>query len=245
MNRPVPSNKKILKSAVICAAVLSLTANTISGAGITALPDFLCERPLPVFREHENSEMKIALTFDDGPHPEYTREILTILDEYGIEATFFMIGENVGYYPDVARQVIEAGHEIGNHTYTHPRLKQFTDASLEHEILSTEAALYELGECRPHLFRPPEGVCSKRVSDIADKYDYTVVLWTVDTLDWAHTPSEKIAENVITNIRPGGIILCHDYIAKDTPTPEALRIFIPKLLEAGYKFVTVSELMVS
>jgi len=236
---------RVLTAAVLAAITTAVSPVQVGASGVSALPDCLIQRPVPVFREHKNTQMKIALTFDDGPHPEHTPEILAILEEYGITATFFMIGENVGYYPETARQVIEAGHEIGNHTYTHPRLKQFTDAALTHEILSTEAALYELGECRPHLFRPPEGICSERVASLADRYDYTVVLWTVDTLDWAHTPSEKIAENVITNIRPGGIILCHDYIVNGSPTPDALRMFIPKLLEAGYKFVTVSELLVS
>jgi len=228
-------------SAAITALFVVLTAakGNIYAFDASAYPDTL------VMREHKNSQMKIALTFDDGPHPSYTPEILSILEEYGIKATFFMIGENVGYYTDTALKVIEAGHELGNHTFTHPRLKQFTDKGLTDEILTTEESIYELGEYRPHLFRPPEGVCSDRVADIAEKYGYTVVLWTVDTMDWAHTPPQKIADNVISNIRPGGIILCHDYIVKNSPTPEALRIFIPKLLESGYKFVTVSELLIS
>ncbi len=229
---------KLRLTAVVCGISLGLTMSLPSSSN----PEYA---GVEVLCEKKNPDMKIALTFDDGPHPTLTREILGILDEYGIKATFFMIGQNIGYYPETAAEVIAAGHEVGNHTFSHPRLRQFSDDSLVGEILATEGALLELGEYRPHLFRPPEGICGERVATIADRYSYTVVLWNVDTRDWAHTPPSEIARNVTENIRSGGIILCHDYIVKDSPTPEALRMFIPRLLEEGYKFVTVSELLLS
>lgn len=200
-----------------------------------------------VFASHENSQMKIALTFDDGPHPRYTDEILEILEKYNIHATFFEIGENVSYYPEITKRVIDAGHEIGNHTYSHPRLNmsKYSVAELEKQLLRTERLIYETDEYRPKLFRPPEGRCCGTVADIAKKMDYSVILWTIDTYDWRHTPPQTIAANVVSSIRSGDIILCHDGITKDSPTPAALEIFIPKLIEMGYKFVTVSELLLS
>ncbi len=196
-----------------------------------------------VFHNKKNQEMKIALTFDDGPHPIYTPIILDILKEYGIHATFFMVGENVAHYRDVAERVLTEGHEVGNHTYSHPHLLNMTYGTLLDEMLGCEDVLFTLSEYKPHLFRPPEGLVDKDVISIADKLEYSVILWNVDTRDWANTPSDKIVENVIKNTDSGDIILMHDYIGYNSPTPEALRKYIPILLKKGFKFVTVSELL--
>lgn len=196
-----------------------------------------------VFHNKKNQEMKIALTFDDGPHPIYTPIILDILKEYEIHATFFMVGENVEHYRDVAERVLSEGHEIGNHTYSHPHLLNMTYGTLLDEVLGCEDELFALSEYKPHLFRPPEGLVGKDVISIADKLEYSVILWNVDTRDWANTPSDKIVENVIKNTDSGDIILMHDYIGYNSPTPEALRKYIPILLKKGFKFVTVSELL--
>ena len=196
-----------------------------------------------VFHNKKNQEMKIALTFDDGPHPIYTPVILDILKEYEIRATFFMVGENVEHYRDVAERVLSEGHEVGNHTYSHPHLLNMTYGTLLDEVLGCEDVLFTLSEYKPHLFRPPEGLVGKDVISIADKLEYSVILWNVDTRDWANTPSDKIVENVIKNTDSGDIILMHDYIGYNSPTPEALRKYIPILLKKGFKFVTVSELL--
>ncbi len=197
------------------------------------------------YRMISNSEMKIALTFDDGPHSEYTEEILDILDEFGIKATFFVIGRNCDDSPKVIERVISCGHEVGNHTYSHPSLKKITGEELKNEIIKTEELLYERCSYRPKLFRPPEGVYTKAVEEAISGLDYLPILWTVDTEDWLHPSSEKIAETVMKNVSAGKIILCHDYISGKSSTPKALRIFIPKLLNQGYNFVTVSELLES
>lgn len=192
-----------------------------------------------------NGEMKIALTFDDGPHRCYTPEILDVLDEYGIKATFFVIGSNCEENLGIVRRELDSGHEIGNHTYSHPHLTKITAEKLFGEIVSTENILFEVGEYRPKLFRPPEGVYSLTVSRTLERLDYIPILWSVDTTDWRHPSAEKIARTVLENVKPGSIILCHDFVSGKSNTAEALRMFIPELLERGYVFVTVSELLVS
>jgi polysaccharide deacetylase family sporulation protein PdaB len=196
-----------------------------------------------VYSSCENNAMQIALTFDDGPHPVYTPKILEILEKYQIPATFFMIGENVASYPSLVKKVFERGHEIGNHTYSHPKLNRCEKKTLHQELQRTDQAIFEAVDCHPTLFRPPEGFCNELLAKQSAQWGYKVILWNIDTRDWAHTPVENIVSYVKKNVKSGDILLFHDYIAKDSPTPKALEILIPYLLEEGYQFVTVSELL--
>lgn len=200
------------------------------------------DQDLVIYR-HPNDRMEIALTFDDGPHPRYTPMILEILEEYGIKATFFMIGENVRYYTPAAEAVIRAGHEVGNHTDSHRCLKSLGTEDMKKEIRACEESIASVSECRPRFVRPPEGEMSETMKNLVSDMDYRIVLWDVDTRDWAHTPPATIAAQVLEDVHPGDIILMHDFIGERSPTPEALRLLIPALLERGYRFVTVSELV--
>jgi peptidoglycan/xylan/chitin deacetylase (PgdA/CDA1 family) len=192
---------------------------------------------------HDNNNNMIALTFDDGPHYKYTHEILDILKEYNVKATFFVIGKLAERYPEIILRELAEGHEIGNHTWSHPKISKCSSVKLVNEIILTERILNEIADYRPKIFRPPEGSFKKEVATIAENNDYKVILWTVDTKDWAHTPPDKIVETVLEKTESGSIILCHDFIGYDSPTPDALREFIPALLKKGFKFVTVSELL--
>lgn len=192
-----------------------------------------------------NSRKNIALTFDDGPHPGLTVRILDILAQYDIKATFFVIGKNVKNYPDVLRQVIDEGHEVGNHTDTHLNLKQADITRAEKEIVDNHNRVLELCQYNMTLLRPPKGAVSTEVARISHELDYDVILWSIDTRDWEHRPVDKITSHVMDNVVSGSIILFHDYISYKSPTPEALKRMIPKLIEAGYNFVTVSELLES
>lgn len=196
-----------------------------------------------VYHSRHNDRMEIALSFDDGPHPRLTPVILEILEEYGIKATFFMVGENVGYYPAAARAVAEAGHEIGNHTFSHRKFGRMGRADMEREIVSCEEAIAALTERPVRFIRPPEGEMSETVRQVAGDLRYRVILWDVDTRDWAHTPPDEITRHILDTVQAGDIILMHDFIGYDSPTPEALRRVIPALLERGYRFVTVGELV--
>lgn len=196
-----------------------------------------------VYVSHSNSQMKIALTFDDGPHPTLTPEILDILKENRAKATFFLIGENAENYPELVLRETAEGHEIGNHTYTHTVLKKDDVTLMRRELEKTESILYSIGEYKPKYVRPPCGIYDSAVIKAVKDMDCKIVLWNIDTRDWAHTPSDKIIDMVMSSVKSGDIILCHDYITGYSPTAEVLRSILPALTEKGYSFVTVSELL--
>lgn len=196
-----------------------------------------------VYRSVTTEKKQIALTFDDGPHPSLTPKILAILAKYGVHATFFMVGENVINYPTAAKQVIEAGHEVGNHTFTHPHLAGLNEHAIMEEIGKCEDALEELCEYRPHLLRTPQGALTQNLERCLSDDDYILVLWSLDTRDWDNKSTAYIVQTVLGNVKSGDIILMHDYIGYNSKTPEALEKIIPELLSQGYEFVTVSELL--
>ncbi len=203
------------------------------------------QNELHVIREGDRKSMRIALTFDDGPHPYRTDEVLDLLERYNVTATFFVIGENVSYYPEPFKRTIALGHEIGNHTYHHTLLSETCEKNIAEEIRKTDEIIFKTAGYRPKVFRPPEGAYGECALKAAQTMNYHVILWTVDTRDWEKPPAKTIVENVMKNVRGGSILLFHDYMAKNAHTLEALEILIPKLLEQGYEFVTVSELIAS
>lgn len=195
-------------------------------------------------QQQQNAYQKqIVLTFDDGPHPCQTRQILDVLDKYGIKATFFVIGINAKNYPGIVREVLERGHEIGNHTNTHSHADRLDGKAFEQQVLVCEKEIFIQTGSQVRLFRPPEGAMSSQMRKIVRELGYTSVFWTLDTRDWAHTPPEDISEYILNNAKNGDIILMHDYIGANSPTVQALELFIPKLLERGFVFVTAGELL--
>lgn len=186
---------------------------------------------------------RIALTFDDGPHPSKTDAILDLLAEYDIHATFFLIGENAAFYPDIVRREYAEGHEIGNHTFHHRTAGKCERAYVEEELAETEDLILELTGHVPTLFRPPEGFCSEYLMTAAKKMNCRIVLWNVDPRDWAKTSTEEIVRNVKANVKNGSIVLFHDYTGKGAHTLDALKILLPWLIGEGYEIVTVSELL--
>jgi len=186
---------------------------------------------------------RIALTFDDGPHPTNTEALLSLLAEYNITATFFVIGENIVYFPEVFQKLLASGVEIGNHTYSHPKLKEQKAGELSDEIARCENEIVSRGGKRPTLFRPPEGVRSAVVTGVCREAGYRTVYWTLDTLDWTGASAASIEQAILSGVKDGSIILCHDYIVGGGHTVEAMRSVIRRLIEEGYEFVTVSELL--
>ena len=196
-----------------------------------------------VFCRSREPTKKIALTFDDGPHPRYTERILNILDKYGVKATFFVIGVNIQNYPEPLKKIYAAGHEVGNHSFSHDNRRDLDEKSAEYEMKKCDELISKSIGVRPKLFRPPRGVCNQNVVDAARSLGYSVVLWSIDTLDWKGTPSATIVNSVTSDISGGDIILMHDYTSLKNTTCDALEIMIPKLLSEGYEFVTVSQLI--
>jgi len=196
-----------------------------------------------VFKSCSNNQMKIAITFDDGPHPVNSKKILDILDKYNVKSTFFVVGVNARNYPSALCEIAERGHEIGNHTYSHSILKSMSENSIEKEMDDTEDALYNICNLIPKLIRPPCGLYNDNLLRVAKKKNYKIVLWTIDTMDWAHNSVDNIVKETLGSVKSGDIILFHDYISGKNNTPQALDIIIPKLQEMGFNLVTVSELL--
>ncbi len=186
---------------------------------------------------------RIAVTFDDGPHPKKTAEILDLLAEYSARATFFVVGENAKYYPDLIMREAAEGHEIGNHTYHHRAMRKCREGEGRCEITATSDMIKSITGKSPVLFRPPEGSYSSSTVELARACGCDVVLWNVDTRDWALSKTDEIVANVKKNVRDGSIILFHDFTRDGAHTLDALKILLPYLVSEGYEFVTVSELI--
>ncbi len=179
-----------------------------------------------------------ALTFDDGPWPEYTRQMLAILAEKDVKATFFMVGQEVSRRPEIAREVRDAGHAIGNHSWDHPSRPR--DPKMQ--VQRTDSAIEKAVGFRPTIFRPPYGIMAS-MARISQAQGDAVLLWSADSGDWHKPGANKIAQRIIAQARPGGISLMHDGGGSRAQSVAALPVIIDTLRERGYRFVTVPELL--
>ena len=183
----------------------------------------------------------IALTFDDGPSEKLTPKLLDILKERKIHATFFVVGQNAAEYPDILKRAVAEGHEIGNHSWSHPQLTRLSTAGVDSQISKTNAAIKAAIGHDPVLMRPPYGATTPALNrHYAQTYGMKVILWSVDPLDWKYRNSARVEREILAQTGPGGIILSHDIHAT---TVAAMPDTIDALLAKGYKFVTVSELL--
>lgn len=183
-----------------------------------------------------SSEKLVALTFDDGPHPTVTRQILATLKKHDAVATFFMLGSRVDYYPDIAKEVQEAGHELGNHSWNHPDLTKMSDERVFNEIKNTSNVIEQATGQPATVFRPPYGAQNDTVRN---QTELPIILWDVDTLDWKHRNAENTLSIIKNNTRSGSIILMHDI---HQSTADALDRILSHLTSEGYTFVSVSEI---
>ena len=184
----------------------------------------------------------IAMTFDDGPHATNTQKLLEMAAERHIKLTFFVLGECVEKHPDVLRREVAEGHEIGNHSWSHPNLAKLSDADVRSQLRLTEDIIVKTAGIKPRLMRPPYGELTKRQRILVNhEFGYKVILWDVDPLDWKRPGSDIVAQRIIAGTRPGSIILSHDI---HPPTIAAMPQVFDGLLAKGFKFVTVSELLV-
>jgi len=199
-----------------------------------------------VVSKGSTSEKIIALSFDDGPHPEYTNQILDLLKQYNIKATFFVLGIHAESFPHIIQREVAEGHEIGNHSYSHVNMRKSSKKTIKEEFEKTQEKIYSITNIRSKLFRPPYGNYSYEVIEVVANNDSSLVLWTFyqDSKDWSNPGVDVIVNTTLSKIQKGDIILFHDYIYKpESNTVEALKEIIPKLIEEGYEFVTISELI--
>lgn len=179
----------------------------------------------------------VALTFDDGPSGRYTDRLLDGLKERGAKATFLLCGYRIKEYPAQTQRILEEGHEVGNHGYSHRNMQELSRRQIAQELLDTEALLPE--NCRIRFLRPPGGCCSDGVRQVAEAKNLAILNWSVDPRDWAMQDIAAIEQAVLKHVTDGDVILLHDM--SDSSVTAALHI-IDQLAAQGYQFVTASQL---
>ncbi|MFB9328653.1 polysaccharide deacetylase family protein [Paenibacillus aurantiacus] len=188
----------------------------------------------------------IALTFDDGPDPTNTPAILDLLEKYNAKSTFFLVGDKVERSPQLVQREMAFGHELANHTYSHSYLsRRMTPDQMRRDILHAESVIMAITGKKCELFRPPGGVFNAGLVSQLKQEGYTIVMWTwhQDTRDWSRPGVKKITDTVLNHARNGDIVLFHEYINGKSQTIAALEIILPELIQRGYRFVTISELL--
>ncbi len=184
----------------------------------------------------------IALTFDDGPYPIFTPMLLDVLKDLKVPATFFLIGRDAQQWPEITRRIEADGHEIADHTYTHPNLDQETSAEVRSEVLEGRDALWALtGDPAVRRYmRPPHGRYTERTLEVVQSLGYSVVLWTDDSGDWRTLTVGEIENHLLTHATAPDLVLLH---SGKLATIEALPTIVDRFRKAGYTFVTVGQLL--
>jgi peptidoglycan/xylan/chitin deacetylase (PgdA/CDA1 family) len=240
------------KSARLSTSSYFFIAIPILIAGFLCYGYFVPASPVfgKVYAGAVTNDRVIALTFDDGPNEPYTSEILSVLEQYDIHATFFLVGANVQLYPDTARQILSDGNVIGNHTFSH-NANHALKLHPEKDINLAQQAIFVATGVNPHLYRPPHG--KKTPMELSDikRAGYVEVLWNISTPELSGHTAQYMAGQIISKAKPGGIILLHDGYgtlhnsgrSNKSDTVEMLPIIIEQLQAEGYSFVTVPELL--
>ena len=195
-------------------------------------------------------EKRIALTFDDGPSPQWTPRILDALKEAGVKATFFMVGHHVREYPQIARRVVEEGHTIGNHGYAHSVMFYYTPAEIEEEIKYTEMVIKEATGVTTKYFRPPKAWLRKSIKNKVEDMGYKTVLWSLNSKDWVQFDHRLIVKILKRMVKSGDILLFHDsgnVFSREggnrRQTVAAIPLLARVLVDKGFTFVTIDELL--
>jgi peptidoglycan/xylan/chitin deacetylase (PgdA/CDA1 family) len=183
----------------------------------------------------------IAMTFDDGPSATLTPKLLDLLATRHIKVTFFVIGENVAEHPEIVARAAREGHEIGNHSWSHPNFGKMSDDNVRSQLRRTDDAIRSATGNRPTLMRPPYGTITAREKHwIHDEFGYRIILWDVDPYDWKRPGPAVVRNRILKETQPGSIVLSHDI---HPGTIEAMPSTLDALEAKGFKFVTVSELI--
>jgi len=183
----------------------------------------------------------IAMTFDDGPHGVNTPRLLDMLKQRGIKATFFMCGECVVQFPQLVKRMVDEGHEVANHSWSHPQLSKMGEEAVTDQLQRTHDAIKQACGVEPKVMRPPYGAFTVNQRSWANrKWGYKVILWDVDPLDWKVHNAEHVEHEILTHTVAGSIVLSHDI---HKTTVDAMPATLDGLIAKGFKFVTVSELL--
>ncbi len=201
--------------------------------------------PDNVLRQGNVKQKTVALTFDDGPDNHYTPQILDILAQKGVRATFFLIGKRLTEAPQVVRRIIADGHDIGNHTFNHPNITLFTYREIDSELRTADRELERFGVKRSGMFRPPYGAVGVSSVEPLRSSGYKLYLWSVDSLDWRGLTREQVINNVVHYAANGSVVLFHSAGGPGedlSGTVAALPAIIDDLHAKGFRFVTLREM---
>jgi len=202
--------------------------------------DFAASAGVTFTRVHVSGNY-IAITFDDGPHPQNTPRLLDMLRARNIKATFFVIGRNVDLYPHVVRRTVAEGHEIANHSYTHRLLSKLSDSEIRLDLARCRDAVSRAAGYQMRVMRPPYGGLQPRQRlQVHSEFGYPTILWSVDPLDWKRPGPSVVASRILRGTSSGAIVLAHDLHAQ---TIDAMPATLDGLLRRGFRFVTVSQLI--
>jgi peptidoglycan-N-acetylglucosamine deacetylase len=223
-------------------AALGLGAESISATPDAARENRVApEEPSITFNSVHVDGPYIAMTFDDGPSATLTPKLLDLLAAHHIKATFFVIGENVAEHPEIVARAAREGHEIGNHSWSHPNFGKMSDQGVRSQLQRTDDAIKNATGERPTLMRPPYGSITTREKRwIHDEFGYRIILWDVDPYDWRRPGPAVVRNRILKETQPGSIVLSHDI---HPGTIEAMPSTFDALEAKGFKFVTVSELI--
>jgi peptidoglycan/xylan/chitin deacetylase (PgdA/CDA1 family) len=193
----------------------------------------------------DGNKKVVALNFDDGPHPQYTPQVLEILEQYNVTASFFWLGACVDRYPDIAKAVSDRGHWIGLHGYEHRSFPRLSPTELRQSLEKNQAAIYKACNLSPEQVRdvrPPNGLFTPQTLKLLIEWNYRPVMWSVVPEDWVRPGVEVVVNRVLKQVKSGALIILHDGFFGGQDVAETVKILIPQLLEQGYQFVSVEDL---
>lgn len=220
---------KSLKAIAIFSSLLFLSQGTMAAS--------------ETIRHVKTSQKVVALTFDDGPSEPYTQQILQVLNKNNVKGTFFVLGGNAKEYPNIVKQIMSEGHELGNHSMYHDKMKNRSVDKIYNDIKSVDTILRNLGYQKDIPFRAPFGITSDNLRVALEKLNKQQVLFTFLPQDWTKISSQQIHDNVMKELKPGLIITLHDGGKRRENTVKATQMLIDTLKQKGYRMVTVSELL--
>lgn len=240
MRKPYRNRSIIKTSLAICAAAVLIMVvglyglnqwefNTVFGQG----------KKLPIYSV-DTGEKKIAISFDCAWGNEHTKPILDLLDQYNVKTTFFMVQFWAEKFPEDVLEIHNRGHEIGNHSSTHPNMTKLSVEDMTKELKGAEDVILGITGTRPTVFRPPFGAYNNNLIETCESNGYHVIQWDVDSLDWKEITTEQIVDRVTRNVKPGSIVLFHNNAEH---VEEYLPSILDKLTSDGYTIVPVGQLI--
>tara|TARA_R110002110_G_scaffold283895_1_gene498086 strand:+ start:1120 stop:1968 length:849 start_codon:yes stop_codon:yes gene_type:complete len=222
-------------------ATAGAAAEAAPAVPVSPVPRLTQPRDFVTLAEVRTNRAAIALTFDDGPHPVHTPILLDILARYNAKATFYVVGQMARRSPDILRRIVAEGHELGNHSWTHPMLSQMGNATFMREIDRTQEVIWRAVGAVPVTMRPPYGAITGRQSNMLDSQrNIPTIMWSVDTQDYRRPGPSVVAARMVNGARPGAVILAHDIHG---PTVRAVPAALEGIAARGLEAVTMSELL--